>query len=52
MVHCLAGFQHIDAAHHFVEGAEAHPRHVLAHLFGDEEEEIDDVFRRAGELGA
>ena len=27
-------------------------RHVPAHLFGDEEEEVDDVFGRAAELGA
>ena len=42
-----ADVQHVHAAHHFVERAEAHLRHVAAHLLGDEEEEIDDVLRRA-----
>src|ERR1700694_5500893 len=37
--------QHIDAADHVVEFAEAELRHVLANLFGDEEEKIDDVLR-------
>ncbi len=52
VVQGLARFQHVDAAHHFIESAEAHLRHVAAHLFGDEEEEIDDVLGRALELGA
>ena len=30
-------------ADHLVEGAEAERRHDLAHFFGDEEEEVDDV---------
>ncbi len=52
MIDIATLFEHIDAADHLVEGAEAHLRHVAAHLFGDEEEEIDDVLGRAGELGA
>jgi hypothetical protein len=35
-------------ADHLVEGAIAHRRHDLAHLFGDEEEEVDDVLGLAG----
>ena len=45
-------FEHVHAADHLVERAEAQLRHVLAHLFGDEEEKVDDVFRLALELGA
>ena len=52
MVQGLARFEHIDAAHHFVEGAEAQLRHVLADLLGDEEKEIDDVLGLALEFCA
>ena len=37
------GVDLVDAAHHLVDGAEAELGHVLAHLLGDEEEEVDDV---------
>ena len=47
MVDGVAHFEHVDAAHHFVDRAEAQLRHDLAHLLGDEEEEIDDVLGRA-----
>ena len=39
----LALVEHLQLADHLVEGAEAHRRHQLAHLLGDEEEEVDDV---------
>src|ERR1039458_10305421 len=39
----FAGIQHVHPAHHFVETAEAHLGHVPSHLFGDEEEKVDDV---------
>ena len=52
MVDGLARVEHVHAAHHFVEGAEAQLGHVPAHLLGDEEEEVDDVLGRAAELGA
>ncbi len=52
MIDAGALLEHIDAADHLIEGAEAELRHVAAHLFGDEEEEIDDVLGRAGESGA
>jgi hypothetical protein len=39
----MRGVEHVHAAHHLVEGAEAQLGHVLAHLLGDEEEEVDDV---------
>ena len=52
MVQGLARIEHIDAADHFVEGAEAELGHVLADLLGDEEKEIDDVLGLALELGA
>ena len=41
-----------DAANHFVDGAEAKLGHVLAHLFGEEEEEVDDVLGLAGKASA
>ena len=47
VIDVAALFEHIDAADHLVERAEAHLRHVAADLFGDEEEEIDDVLGRA-----
>ncbi len=37
------GIDFVHAAHHFIHGAEAKFGHVLAHLLGDEEEEVDDV---------
>ncbi len=48
----LARIQQIDAPHHVLELAEAQLRHVLAHLLGDIEEEVDDVLRLSLELGA
>ena len=42
----------VALADHLAEGAEAELRHDLAHFFGDEEEEVDDVLGLAGELGA
>ncbi len=48
----VARVEHVDAADHFVERAEAKLGHDLADLLGDEEEEIDDVFGLAGELRA
>src|SRR6185437_6563186 len=42
----------VDLTDHVLEFAEAELRHQLAHFLGDEEEEIDDVLRLAGELGA
>ena len=46
------GVDVVDAADHFVDGAEAELRHVLAHLLGDKEEEVDDVLGRAGKARA
>ena len=46
------GIDFFDVADHFVDGAEAELGHVLAHLLGDEEEEVDDVLGRAGESRA
>ena len=39
----LALVEHLHLPDHLGEGAVAHRRHDLAHFFGDEEEEIDDV---------
>ena len=44
-----AHVEQVGAAHHLGEGAEAHPRHQLAHLLGHEEEVVDDVLGLAGE---
>src|SRR5438105_8299847 len=41
--------EHLHLSDHFDEGAKTHGRHQVAHLFGDEEEEIDDVLRLADE---
>ena len=43
--------QEVGPADDLVEGPEAHPAEVLAHLLGDEEEVVDDLLGRAGELG-
>ncbi len=45
----LAGVQRADLADHLVDGAEAQLRHEFADLFGDEQEEVLDEFRLAGE---
>ena len=42
----------VGLADQLVERAEAHLRHQLAHLLGDEEEEVDDVLGLALELRA
>src|SRR5471030_1196109 len=52
MVPGSARLQHIHAPHHLIERAEAHLRHVTAHLLGDEEKEIDGVLRSTLEPGA
>ena len=44
-----AHVQPVGAADHLVEAPEAQPRHDPPHFLGDEEEEIDDMLRRAGE---
>ena len=46
----VAGLEHVNAADHVVHLAEAELSHDLAKLFGDEEEEVDDVFGLALEL--
>ncbi len=52
MVDCLAFIEDLGPADHLREGAEAESGHVLAHLFGDEEEEIDDMLGLALEARA
>src|SRR4029077_10967771 len=47
---CRIHFEHIDAANHLIDGTEAHFRHVLANLLGEEEEEIDDMLGLALEF--
>jgi hypothetical protein len=47
-----ARLEHVGAADHLVDGAEAHGGHVLAQLLGDQEEEVDHLLRRARKLGA
>src|SRR5215204_1932704 len=44
----LAHLEFVGAADHLLEGPEAHLRHVLPHLFGDEEEVVDGVLGRTG----
>ena len=44
--------QQIGAADDVVQAAEAQPRDDLAHFLGDEGHQVDDLFGRAGELGA
>ena len=48
----MCGVDLFDAADHLIHGAEAELGHVLAHLLGDEEEEVDDVLGRACEARA
>ena len=48
----LLHVEQFGAADQVVELADAQLRHDLAHFFGDEEEEVHDVFRLARELGA
>ena len=43
------GVQRADLADRLVDGAETQLRHVFADLFGDEQEEVLDEFRLAGE---
>src|SRR5690349_3725623 len=45
-----AHFDFVHAPDHFIHRPEADPRHPLANFFGDVEEEVDDVLRRALEL--
>ncbi len=42
--------KHVDAADHFVHSAKAQLRHVLPHLLGKKEKEIDDMLGLALEL--
>ena len=46
----VADVEHVHAADHVVERAEAELGHDLADFFGEEEEEVDDVFGLAGEF--
>ena len=50
MLDRAAHVEPVDLADHLVERAEAELRHQLAHFLGDEEEEVDDVLRLAGEV--
>ena len=52
VVDAVAHPKAVDAADHLVDGAEAEPRHDLPQFLRDEEEELDHVLRRAGELPA
>ena len=45
----LVRVEQVDASDEVLETRDAEPRHQLTHLFGDEEEEVDDVLRLAGE---
>ncbi|MNR09549.1 hypothetical protein D3C85_1257560 [compost metagenome] len=44
--------QQVGAADNFIDRAGADGGQDLADLLGDEGEEVDHLFRRAGELGA
>ena len=44
--------QQVGAADHLLQRAEAERGQDLAHLLGDEAEQVDDLLRRAGELRA
>src|ERR1022692_1306121 len=46
------GVEALDAANHFIDGAEAEFGHVLANLVGEEEEEVDYVLRLAGKASS
>ena len=46
----VADVEHVDAADHLVDRAEAELGHDLAQLLGDEEHEVDDVLGLAREL--
>ena len=46
------GIDPVHAAHHLIDGAEAELGHVLANLFGDEEEEVDHMLGLALEARA
>src|SRR5215471_21853130 len=50
MIHCRLHVQHVDSADHLVHRAEAHLRHVLADLLGNEEEKVDNVLRLSLEV--
>ena len=52
MVDRTAHLQLVDVAHHIFQLPETQLGHKLAHFFGDKEEKVDDVLRRAIELGA
>ncbi len=47
---CFVGVEQVDAADKIVEVRDAELRHQSPHLFGDEEEEVDDVLGLAGEF--
>ena len=49
MVDRRAHVEHLRVADRFGDRAEAERRQVLAHLLGDELEEVDDELRLAGE---
>ena len=46
----IGEFQQLAAADHVFEFAEAHLGHVFADFLGDEEHEVDDMLRLAGEF--
>jgi len=48
----VARLEHVGAADHLVDCAEAHGGHVLAQLLGDQEEKVDHLLRRPRKLGA
>jgi len=49
MIDGVGRFQDIDAADHFVHGAKTEFRHDFPNVLGEENEEIDHVFRSADE---
>ena len=50
MLDSLSHVQQVAPPDHLVQRVEAELRHVLAHLLGDEAEEVDDVVRATLEL--